>query len=96
MLFVQDRFRPVFVPTEFNGTNCSVCLEQLLCCFPHAEREGQELEREREEREAHEEQEKQKQLLADGAAELERMKKEQQRLQEELDALRSGKVCLDG
>ena len=61
-----------------------------FCCFPQAERERQELEWEREEQQAREEQEKQERLLADRAAELKRMKKEQ--LQEELDALRSGKV----
>ena len=31
--------------------------------------------------------------MRDRAEELERMKREQQRLREELDALRSGKVC---
>ena len=51
------------------------------------------MEQAREEQEALEAQEQADQLMRDRAEKLERMKREQQRLQGELDALRSGNVC---
>ena len=62
-------------------------------CFTQAERGRQELERARKEQEAPEAQDQADQLMREGAGELERMKREQQKLQKELDALRSAKVC---
>ena len=58
-----------------------------------AERERQEAERARQEDEAREAAEEADRLMRDRAEELERMKREQQRLQDELDALKKAKVC---
>jgi hypothetical protein len=61
-----------------------------------AERERQEAERARQEDEAREAAEEADRLMRDRAEELERMKREQQRLQDELDALKKAKVRAAG
>ena len=97
MLFVQDRSRPVFVPSEMNCPVRSLRAVGAVCPISlfvsEAERERQELERAREEQEARKAAEQADQLMRDRAEELERMKREQQRLQDELDALKKAKVC---
>ena len=97
MLFVQDRSRPVSVPSEMKCTVRSFRAVGAVCPISlfvsQAERERQKLERAREEQEAREAAEQADQLMRDRAEELERMKREQQRLQDELDALKKAKVC---